>query len=319
MLIHTADRGMSQRKYLYTHSLILHSRQKLWKLIFLFKMKCQAFTLPKTPRRLAGSKRHHRGSQRKFHAEFVPNAAASLHPVQPQTDPRVAFSKPPFFLPVWSFFFPYMQSKSDVPQFEVITPCPATTDHGKKASLQLFCTSFKHWNTTIRPPQNKPKCLSLPSPENPSSSLTIFMALLWSYSKSSMSVLYPGPQSWTQTSRGSRSAKSPPWTCCPCCFWCIPVGFLGHIQFFTDQHPQVAPPSLHWHWQWPWPMCWTSQLAWMNFIGWTIGNSYISTNQPQERDTESILSSAPTISQQAHGQSNLFLSPVHAGTLGQGA
>lgn len=103
MLIHTADRGMSQRKYLYTHSLILHSKQKLWKLIFLFKTKCQAFTLPRTPRRLAGSKRHHRGSQRKFHAEFVSNAAAPLHPVQPQTDTRVVFSKPPFI-----FSFPHL-------------------------------------------------------------------------------------------------------------------------------------------------------------------------------------------------------------------
>lgn len=151
MLIHTADRGMSQRKYLYTHSLILHSKQKLWKLIFLFKMKCQASTLPRTPRRLAGSKWHHRGSQsRKFHAEFVPNAAAALHPVQPQTDTRVVFSKPPFFSTLWIIiFFPYVQSKSALLQLEVITPYPATTDLGKKPH-----SSFKHWNNTSGSPQN---------------------------------------------------------------------------------------------------------------------------------------------------------------------
>lgn len=120
MLIHTADRGMGQSKYLYTHSLTLHSKQKLWKLIFLFKMKCQAFTLPRTPGRLAGSKRHHRGSQsRKFHAEFVPNAVAALYPVQPQTDTRMVFSKPPFFFPPLNLFFFFLTCHLNLPSFSL--------------------------------------------------------------------------------------------------------------------------------------------------------------------------------------------------------
>lgn len=116
MLIHTADIGMSQRKYLYTHSLILHSKQKLWKLIFLLKMECQAFALPRTPRRLTGSKQHQRRSHKKFHAEFVPNGAASLHPVQPQTDTRVAFLNHSFFPPSESFFF-FSYTHLNLPSF----------------------------------------------------------------------------------------------------------------------------------------------------------------------------------------------------------
>lgn len=122
MLIHTADRGMSQRKYLYTHSLILHSKQKLWKLIFLFKMKCQAFTLLRTPRRLAGSKRHHTGSQSFTLNLYQMQQHPSLHPVQPQTDTRVVFSKPPFFFSSHlNQFFSFLTCNLNLPSFSCYT------------------------------------------------------------------------------------------------------------------------------------------------------------------------------------------------------
>lgn len=76
-----------------------------------------------------------------------------------------------------------------------------------KSLTPLSCTCFKHWNTTISP-QNNPKCLSLPSKENPSSSVTVFMALLWSYSKRSVSVLYPGSRA-PETAKGQNPFPGP--------------------------------------------------------------------------------------------------------------
>ena len=66
---------------------------------------------------------------------------------------------------------------------------------------------------------SKPSSLSLSSEGQFSSSLIIFVALLWTLSNSSTSFLYWGPQTWTQYSRwvlrrADRGGQSP---LCPCC------------------------------------------------------------------------------------------------------
>lgn len=100
------------------------------------------------------------------------------------------------------------------------------------------------------------------------------------------------------------------------------MGFLGckhvllsHIQFFIDQHPQSAL---------------TLVMALTHVLDLALGlyefHEVNNTEQlhqhklsERERDSNPSLSSAPTLSQQAHDRGNLFVSAVHVGTLGQGA
>ena len=67
---------------------------------------------------------------------------------------------------------PNIQPKSPLPQRKTIPSCPITIHHCKQSYL-ILC----------------------------SSPLIIFMALLWTCPKSSMSFLYWRPQAWTQYSR----------------------------------------------------------------------------------------------------------------------
>lgn len=93
--------------------------------------------------------------------------------------------------------------------------------------------------------------LSLSLLERCSSPLSIFMAFLWTCSKSSTSFLSWGPQAWKQYYRWGLTQSEQRGTSSPCCHPSVDaaqdtVGLLGckctllaHVQLFTHQDPQV--------------------------------------------------------------------------------
>ncbi|KAK4810832.1 hypothetical protein QYF61_008804 [Mycteria americana] len=110
--------------------------------------------------------------------------------------------------------FPNIQSKPPLEQLEAISSCPITCNLGEDTDPHLSTTSFQR---AIRSPLslrfsrlNNPSSLSRSSSDFCSRPFTSFVALLWTRSSTSMSLLYPAGHAIFDTSQDA-------------------IGFLGHL------------------------------------------------------------------------------------------
>jgi len=142
---------------------------------------------------------------------------------------------------------PCVQSKSTLPQFKAIIPCPITTHLAKKifpifpiGPLQVLkgCYKVSLQPSLLQAEQPQPSAHFCGPPLDPLQQLRVFPVLR-------APELDAGLQVGSQQSRG---AESPLLTCWPRFFLCTQdtVGLLGcehilsaHAQLFIPQYPQV--------------------------------------------------------------------------------